>query len=477
MTPRVVVVGAGISGLSAAFTLLDAARASGHPVELTVLDAGKTPGGHAQTRRMDGFLVEGGPNGFLDKSPEARALVDALGLGTRVVEASREAKRRFVLRRGRLCRVPDSPAGLLTSPVLSIPGRLRVLCEPFVGSASEGDETVFEFARRRIGAEAADALVDTAVAGISAGDSRRLSVAAQFPLMRAMERDHGSLVRAMFARRRSSIGPPRLVAFDAGMRTLVGELAVRLGASLRLGARVDAIWRVGGEWRVSLEGGEAMAADHVLVAAPARTAAPMLRDLDPSLAAALGAIPYAGLAVVSLGYRATDVPRPLDGYGYLVARSEGLATLGVLWESSIFPGRAPEEAVLLRVMLGGSRRPDVVEWTDEARARVARSELAEVMGIRADPVHQSVTTWPRAIAQYTVGHLERRAAIEQHVARHPGLAVCGTSYDGVSFTDAIASGVRAAERLTALCSYGLRVTNDEYGTNVPNPAVLVTRNS
>lgn len=447
MTPRVVVVGAGISGLSAAFTLQEAAQRRGAPLDLTVLDRAPEPGGHARTRQVDGFLVEAGPNGFLDKSPEARALVEALGLTARLVEARSDARRRFVLRRGRLCRVPDSPASLLTSPVLSLPGRLRVLCEPLVGSTSEGDETVFDFARRRIGAEAAEALVDTAVAGISAGDSRRLSLSAQFPLMRAMERDHGSLVRAMFARRRSGIGPPRLVAFDGGMRTLTGELASRLGDSMRPASRVRAIGRVEDGWRVQVEGREAIPADHVLVAAPARTAAPMLQDFDASLSSALDAIPYAGLAVVSLGYRAADVPRPLDGYGYLVARSEGLTTLGVLWESSIFPARAPADTVLLRVMLGGSRQPEVVEWTDEATARVARSELASVLGIRADPVHQSVTTWPHAIAQYTVGHLERRATIAAHVERHPGLAVCGTSYDGVSFTDAIASGVRAGERL------------------------------
>lgn len=470
MTPRVVVVGAGISGLSAAFTLQQAARARGAALHLTVLEGASEPGGHARTCQADGFLVEAGPNGFLDKSPEARALVEALGLTARLVEARRDARRRFVLRHGRLCLVPDSPASLLTSPVLSLRGRLRVLGEPFVRSTSDGDETVFEFARRRIGEEAAEALVDTAVAGISAGDSRELSIAAQFPLMCAMERDHGSLVRAMFARRRSGIGPPRLVSFDTGMGTLTGELAARLGNSLRLSARVHAIGRLAGEWRVQVEGGEAIAADHVLVAAPACAAAPMLRDLDAPLSAALDAIPYAGLAVVSLGFRTADVPRPLDGYGYLIARSEHLATLGVLWESSIFPERAPAGHVLLRVMLGGSRRPEVLEWTRDALAQAARAELAPVLGITAEPVYQSVTTWPRAIAQYTGGHIERRAAIAAHVERHPGLAVCGTSYDGVSFADAIASGVRAGERLTALCSYGLRVTNDAYGTTVPSPS-------
>jgi oxygen-dependent protoporphyrinogen oxidase len=212
---------------------------------------------------------------------------------------------------------------------------------------------------------------------------------------------------------------------------------------------VRSIVRAGDEWRVQIEGSATIAADSVLLAVPARAAAPMIEPADPRLAAALRAIEYSGLTVVSLGYRTGDIGRPLDGYGYLVTRGEGLATLGVVWESSLFPGRAPEGTALLRVMLGGARRPDVASWTDEQKARTARAELAGVLDVGAEPVHQSVVTWPNAIAQYAVGHAERRAAIFEAAARLPGLAFCGTSYDGVSFTDAIESGLRAGASLAS----------------------------
>lgn len=460
MSAHVVVVGAGIAGLSAAVTLQDRARREATPLRLTVLDGARHAGGHAQTSMRDGFLVEAGPNGFLSRSPEARGLIERAGVGSRVVEARPESRRRYILRAGTLGAVPDSPLSLLRTPLLSWRGRLRVLAEPLTWRHNDDDETVFEFARRHIGAEAAEVLVDTALAGISAGDSRRLSLAAQFPLMKRMEREHGSLVKAMVARRRAGIAAPRLISFDGGMRTLVDALAGQLGPSLRLSTRVGGLARIGGGWRVVLQDGEPLDADHVVLAAPARVSASLVQHVSPQLSAWLQGVTYAGVAVVSLGFRVADLPRPLDGYGYLVARSEGLATLGVVWESSLFPGRAPEGHALLRVMLGGSRRPEVVGWPAEQQARVARDELAGVMGITADPVMQQVTAWPQAIAQYTVGHLERRAAIDDAVARLPGLSLCGSSYDGVSFGDAIASGVNCGDRLQADLTRSVRLQAD-----------------
>jgi oxygen-dependent protoporphyrinogen oxidase len=461
MSAHVVVVGAGIAGLSAAVTLQDCARRERTPLQLTVLDGATHSGGHAQTSMRDGFLVEAGPNGFLDRAPEARALVELAGVSPRIVEARPESRRRYILRRGRLGEVPDSPVSLLRTPLLSWRGRLRVLAEPFTRRRGDGDETVFEFARRHIGAEAAEVLVDTALAGISAGDSRRLSLAAQFPLMARMEREHGSLVKAMVARRRAGIAAPRLISFDGGMRTLVDALAGLLGPSLRLSTPVDALARIGGGgWRVLLSDGESIDADHVVLATPARVSASLVQCVSPELSAWLQGVTYAGVAVVSLGFRDADLPRPLDGYGYLVARAENLATLGVVWESSLFAGRAPEGHALLRVMLGGTRRPEVVGWPAERQARVAREELARVMGITADPVMQHVTAWPQAIAQYTIGHRERRAAIDTALATLPGLSLCGSSYDGVSFGEAIASGVTCSVRLRADLTRSVRLQAD-----------------
>jgi oxygen-dependent protoporphyrinogen oxidase len=444
-TPHVVVVGGGITGLAAAATLRAEAARAGAPLSLTLLEGGATPGGHAQTTCAEGFVVESGPNGFLNREPHTLALIESLGLTSRLVEARPEAARRFIVRDGRLCLVPDGPAGLVTTPALSARGKLRLLAEPFApGPPTDVDETVYDFAARRIGAEAAEMLVDAAVSGISAGDSRRLSVRAQFPVMPEMERDHGSLLRAMFSRRRPRRPRAKLVSFDRGMSVLTSALAARLGPDVRTSCTVRRLDRTSLGWRLTTSDAWTFDADHVVLAVPARTAAPMVADLNPALSRALGQVEYAGLAVVALAYRVSDVPRPLDGYGYLATRGEGMATLGVVWESSLFPGRAPEGHALLRVMIGGACRPDVAALPPGEVEGLARRELQQVLGITAAPVHAWTFPWPNAIAQYTVGHLDRRAAIAGLVAAHPGLAVCGTSYDGVSFNHAVKSGCEAA---------------------------------
>jgi protoporphyrinogen/coproporphyrinogen III oxidase len=446
---RVAVIGGGIAGLTAGFRLAEEARRLGVALDLTVLESAPRAGGHATTMRDDGFLVEAGPNGFLDRprEPHAVELAKALGLESRLIEARPAAKKRFVLLRGRLRRAPDSPPTLLRSDVLSLPGKLRVMLEPWARAArDDAEESVFDFARRRIGREAAEVLVDAAVAGISAGDSRRLSVQHAFPLMVQMEREHGSLIRAMLARRGEA--KSRLMSFDGGMATLIDALAARLGPALRCGAKVAALERAGGAWRIALEGGAPLAADRVVLALPAARAASVVRAFDPGLAASLAGFPYAGIVMTALAYRAADLG-PLDGYGYLVARSEGLDTLGVLWESSVFEGRAPRGMALLRVMMGGVRGPAIADLDESELVACARAELERVMGVRAAPVWRWVRRWPRAIAQYELGHGARVADVRTRAARHAGLELCGTSYDGVSFGSAVKSADAAARRVIA----------------------------
>jgi oxygen-dependent protoporphyrinogen oxidase len=445
---RLVVVGGGITGLTLGFTLIEELRRRNLPAEVTVLEASPEVGGHARTIVDDGFLVEGGPNGFLDREPETMALVEEAELSSRLVEARPEAKRRFIVRGGRLRQVPESPPALITSDALSWRGKLRLALEPLAPGPPPGvDETVYEFSRRRIGREAAEMLVDAAVSGISAGDSRALSVRAQFPMMIEMEREHGSLVRAMIARRRRGIGPSRLLSFDGGLATLTRGLATRIGSALRTGADVRALVPDGASWRIVLGDGSTLDADRVLLALPARASAGLVQDFDAELASRLRHIVYSGVSLVALAYRCADVPRPLDGYGYLVTRGEGLATLGVVWESSLFPGRAPADMALLRVFLGGARQPGVVEQPNGAAVNLARRELQQVMGITAAPAKTWTFRWPHAIAQYTVGHVERAEGIRERARQHKGLHVCGTSYDGVSFNHAIASARKAAFRL------------------------------
>ena len=448
--PRVIVAGGGITGLTLAFTLeAEAARLGVRP-DIVVLEAAADAGGHARTIEEEGWVMEAGPNGFLDREPETMALVEELGLTPTLVEANTAARRRFVLRRGELALVPDSPPALLKSTVVSWSAKLRLMREPWAAPAPPDlDETVFAFAERRFGREVAEVLVDTAVSGISAGDSKALSVRSQFPILVEWERTHGSLLRAALARRKGGAGRAKLLSFARGLGTLTGKLADRMGSRLLTGRAITNISRQAGTWHVELAGGRAMVAEHVVFTTPAHRTSAIVRGVDSNLADQLDAIPYAGLAVVALGYQATSVPRVLDGYGYLVARSEDLATMGVLWESSIFPGRAPQGGALLRVFLGGARRPDVASRDDAALTALARSELVKVMGIADRPVRHRVFRWPAALAQYTVGHRERVAGIRQRLAAHPGLHLCGTTCDGVSFNQAIANA-RGTARALAL---------------------------
>jgi oxygen-dependent protoporphyrinogen oxidase len=442
----VVVIGGGISGLTFAHTFVEECRARGTTAQVRLIESASRSGGHARTVAEDGFVVESGPNGFLDRDGEAVSMIEKLGLGPNLVEASRAARRRFIVRDRRLIKVPDSPLSFLASKSLSLRGKLRLLGEPWArGCAPPGDETVFEFAARRIGPEAAETFVDTIVSGISGGDSRSLSVRSQFPLLHDWERKHGSLVRAAFRERKP--GPrrrTRLLSLDRGLGTLTSALAERLGDRVTAGVAVRTVEKEDSGYRIVLEDGTAMTAGRVMFATPSRVTARLVSSSAPELSSALSAIPYCGLAVVSLAFEASRIAAPLDGYGYLVPRREGLATLGVLFESSIFPGRAPQGRVLLRIVLGGATRPDVLELGEAELVSLARHELQSVLGVDAEPLKRWVFRWPQAIAQYNLGHADRISSVTCALAANPGLSVCGTAYHGVSFTDAIRSARGAA---------------------------------
>lgn len=466
---RIAIVGAGISGLAAAFTLVDEAARTGLEIDITLLEAANVAGGHARTVAEGGFLVESGPNGFLDREPETLALIESLGLTGRLVESKPAAKRRFVVRGGRLQQAPDSPWTLLTTGALSPLGKVRLLLEPFARKAPPGvEETVFDFASRRIGPEAADMLVDAAVAGISAGDSRALSVRAQFPLMVEMEREHGGLIRALVARRRRGVKAPKLLSFDGGMGVLTCALVERLGARLRTGQAVRAIERSGRGFRLRVRDGHDVEADQVLLALPATAASHLVEGIDPELSRDMRSVAYSGIAVVAMAFEVSDLPASLDGYGYLVTRDEKLATLGVVWESCLFPGRAPEGYVLVRAFMGGARRPEVLHAGDEVLLARAHADLAPIMGVFKEPSRHWVFRWPNAIAQYTVGHLDRIARIRERLRTYPGLAVAGASYDGCSFNQAIVSG-RARAREVSRSLSGTEPVFSRLPANAPGP--------
>jgi len=452
---KVVIAGAGVAGLAVAFELV---RRGGPGLEVAVLEAAERAGGNLRTEHVEGFLCEWGPNGFLDSAPDTPALVQALGLGPRVVVSADAARRRFLYRGGRLHELPESPFAFLASPLLSPAGRLRVLGEPFAKRRPPGDETIHAFASRRIGREAADILIDAMVSGVFGGNARELSLRACFAKMWEMETEHGGLVRAMIAKRRrgrrssGGVGAPsgRLTSFAGGVQDLADALVRALEGRVRTGAAVTALDRGRARrWDVTLASGETLAADAVVLASGAAASAPLLDPLAPTVATTLREIPSAPMVVVALGYDRATLGHPLDGFGFLVPRGEGLRMLGALWDSSVYPGRAPAGRGLVRVMLGGAHDRGAIALGDTTVLSIARDELRTAMGITAEPMFIRIFRHPVGIPQYTVGHIERLERIEAGLTSLRGVFVAGNSYRGVAINACVAEAGPLADRVIA----------------------------
>jgi protoporphyrinogen/coproporphyrinogen III oxidase len=454
MAKDVVVVGGGIAGLSIAWELLTRPGLLPAGADVSVLEAAPRAGGNIRSERRGGYLCEWGPTGFLDDVPATLDACDRLGLGPRLTRANENAKRRFVVRGGKLRELPSGLFSFLGSDVLSLKGRLRVLGEPLVPQRrSNADESVFEFARRRIGREAAKVLVDAFVTGIWAGSADDLSLRSALPKLHALERDHGGLVRGMIARRGAgggAAGPTgRLTSFPGGLEELIRALAAALGPRLRLGVRATRIERLqGGGFRLAVAGAPPAEASALVLACPSWLAAPLLDDLDGPLAAAVGAIPSVGVAVLHLGFTREEAPG-LAGFGFLVPRGESESVLGVLLPSNIFPDRAPEGHVLATVMIGGARDPSAVEATDRGLIDRAGSALASFAGVRAAPRFALAIRHARAIPQYVLGHADRLAAIDARLRGFPGLFLAGNSYRGIAINSCLAEAPTVAGSVAA----------------------------
>jgi oxygen-dependent protoporphyrinogen oxidase len=409
---------------------------------------------------VDGYLCEWGPNGFLDNVPETLALVRQLGMEDRLLPADERAGKRFIYRRGRLHALPGGPVGFALSGLLSVRGRARVVGEPLAPRRPDGDETIHAFAARRIGHEAADVLIDSMVSGVFGGNARELSLRACFPKMWEMETRYGSLVKAMLAKRRerrapagAPMGAPggHLTSFPDGIEELVLGLTRALGARVQTGRAVRRVRPrrpdAAEGWLVDLDDGSVVEAEAVVLAGSASMSATLVDGFDEDLARVLRAIPAAPLAVVCLGYETARLDRPLDGFGFLVPRGEGVGILGALWDSSIYPGRAPAGRSLVRVMSGGAHDRSVVTLDDDTLVERTRADLHTTMQLGIEPVFTRVFRHPAGIPQYTVGHLERLSAIDRRVAAHPGLVLAGNSYRGVSINACVADARSRAEQV------------------------------
>jgi protoporphyrinogen/coproporphyrinogen III oxidase len=439
---RIAIVGGGISGLAAAHLL----SADGHDV--AVVDDGPAPGGLVASARREGFLCERGPQAILDGAPQTRALIASSGLAARALTASPAARRRFVYVGGALRPFPSSPPALFKTSLLSARAKLRLFGEAFVRRrVADEDETVWAFVARRFGAEAARRAAAPALIGVYAGDAATLSVRAALPRLAAMEREHGSVLRALF-RERGAARLGEAISFPDGLGELPRRLASTLAAA-PLGARAAAI-EPGGDgrgWRVVTHTGATVEAERLVLATPAAATAALLAPHAPLAAAALRAIPHAPVAVICLGFRGQhDLGMDLHGYGFVAARGEGLQLLGCQYDSSVFPGRAPDGGVLLRALVGGSFNPALVDADDDLIVGQAVGDLRRAAGLRREPDFVDVWRARPGIPQYDLDHPARVRAVDDALAALPGLAVIGNALRGVGLVDC----VRAASALTAI---------------------------
>ncbi|MFZ5884292.1 MAG: protoporphyrinogen oxidase [Chloroflexota bacterium] len=465
---RLAIIGGGIAGLSAAYY----ASLTNYYSQITLLESDSRWGGKIATERIpfdDGqFIIEGGPDTFLATKPWGVALCKELGLGERLHGTNPHKKNTYVLHKGRLLPLPDGLAMMIPSDVPSIlrsrlltwTGKARMGLD-FVLPAKHvnGDESLGAFISRRLGREAYENLIEPLMSGIYAGDGDRLSLASTFPYLRDLELKHGSLARGALKMRQQSNGkaPGSRSAFltpTTGLAEIVEALVESLKSKveLRLNTRVLKITNLQlpiTNYQLDLETGETLSTDALILATPAFISAQLLASFDPELASALQSIPYASTATVSLAYRLSDLPRGLDGYGYVIPRREGRNALACTWTSTKFPHRAPEGYALIRVFIG--RAGQDIPWNENDLLALSREEMKLTLGITAEPLLSRVFMWENAMPQYNLGHPEILKRIDAALEKYPSLALAGSGYRGIGIPDCIHSGELAVEKVTRDC--------------------------
>jgi oxygen-dependent protoporphyrinogen oxidase len=458
---RIAIIGGGISGLSAAYTL-EEKRQSGTPVQYTLFESSARLGGVLVTDHVDGCILEAGPDSFLTEKPWAADLCRKVGLGDQLIGSNDADRKTYILTKGKLVVLPDGlmfmvPTKIIPtvlSPLFSVRTKMRMAAEWFhpPHKASE-DETVAQMVERHYGSEMVDLLADPLLSGVYGGEASQLSVRAVLPRFADMEAKHGSLGRAMLSARvkmaKATKAPPKPLfsSLKDGMQQMVDALVANLDAgSLKTSASVQTVIPQDNGWTVSA-GYQTDHFDAIIIATPAQAAAVVLETADAELARELAGINYSSSVTVTLGYD-EKVRRSLPpGFGYLVPRSEGYRMLAATFVHNKFPHRAPENRALIRGFLGGARDEQILEASEEEILRIVRAELQKIIGLTAEPLFARVYKWRSAMAQYSVGHLERLQRIEALRQKLPGVALAGNGYSGIGVPDCVRSGTDAASKI------------------------------
>ena len=438
---KIAIVGGGISGLATAFYL----RHQNPEIEVTIFESAPKLGGKMLTQSVGGFQFEEGSNGFLSNKPDTLELVKLAGCDELLMRSNDNARIRFIYK-DFLCRLPETPGAFLKTPLLSLWGKLRVAGEFFIApKKNEDDETLQSFGYRRVGHEMTDVFLDAMVAGIFASKPDKISVNAAFPAVVKLEREYGGLFKGMRAKKKKEAGPGGvLMSFKKGVSSFITKLSEACGAEIFLGKEVKHLEKTSQGYRIQAEGID-MLFDKVILSTPAYVSAKLVEALDMRMSEQLLDIEYSPISVVGLGY--DTMQHDLQGFGLLTTTSANVNVLGVLWDSSIFPDRAPQGKKSVRVMIGGQRNPELALRSDAELVSTALDGIKTTMGVTDHPTITYVKRYEKGIPNYGVGHLEKMEALFKRVDAMEGLYLNSNAYYGVGLNDCVGNSKKCAQKV------------------------------
>jgi protoporphyrinogen/coproporphyrinogen III oxidase len=441
--PDVIIIGAGISGLTAAYKLAKAGK------EVIVLEEASRAGGKIVTNREKGYLLESGPNSLRVENQETIDLIEGAELTERIIDANPTSKKRYVLKEGRWVQLPRGPKEAINTPLFSLRGKLQILWEPLIGKTKLDDESAASFVRRRLGKEILDYGADPFITGIYAGDPDKLSMKHAFASMWRAEQDDGSLLSGLMKRRKGRSKnkvKPRVISFPEGLSELTTSLRSMLGNQLHLHTGAIGIERSGKHYAVTSSAGS-VESPSIIFALPAYHVAPMIEPVAYQLSRTLMEVTYPPVAVVFLGYAENQFVNAPEGFGGLIPSKENRNILGIIFSSSNFPNRAPTGHLLLTVLIGGARNQEIVNWTEDRILERAISEVRDLLKPNGEPEFKRMTLWNHAIPQYNVGYSAILEAIELAERENPRLHFIGNYRGGISMGACIKNATELANRL------------------------------
>ena len=458
---KIVIIGGGISGLATAYSLEERAKREGKSVSITLLEKKNQIGGNILTERVGDFLIEGGPDCFLSEKPWAIQLCEKLGIADRLLCTNDEYRKTYIYWKGRLRELPEGimlmiPTRfipLLKSNLFSLAGKFRMGMELFIPKRkSGGDESLSEFVRRRLGQEIVERVAEPLVAGVHAENPDTMSIKSRFPRFVQMEEEYGSLIKGMLTKRRrmlnSENGKPKWTMFMT-LKNGLDELPLTIVKALKMttiitNKEVSEINKVSG-YKIYLKNGDTIDADVVIFATPSYETGRLLRVLNSSISDQLITIPYVSTATISLAYKKDSISHPMNGFGFLVPRVENRRIMGASWVSRKFSYRSPDDSILIRCFIGGSRNEELVSLDDKDMLKMIKEELKDIMGISAEPILTRIYRWEKAMPQYTIGHDERVSRIEESILKYPDIFVTGSAYRGGGISECIKNAQLTAE--------------------------------